>query len=111
MTLKEFVEEHGDDPQGFCPCVIDVQGNLYDCAKGHLEALLKLDGDKKLEDIPSDVSPLFYMLAKTGAIVVDYESQVCSGAISQKQQSTLSSLSRMGMISMNLKDIHGKIKL
>ena len=42
MTLKEFVEEHGDDPQGFCPCVIDVQGNLYDCAKGHLEALLKL---------------------------------------------------------------------
>lgn len=111
MTLKEFEEKHREEPQGFCPCVVDVQGNLYECSKGHLEALLKLDGDKKLEDIPKDVSPLFYMLNETRAIVVDYESQVCSGAISQKQQSALTSLSEMGMISMNLKDIHGKIEL
>ena len=111
MTLKEFEEKHRDDTKGFCACVVDLQGNLFDCSKGHLEALLELNGDKKLEDIPTDVSPLFYMLKETGAIVVDYESQVCSGAISQKQQSTLSSLSRVGMISMNLKDIHGKIKL
>lgn len=111
MTLTEFEEKHRDDPQGFCACVVDVQGNLFECSKGHLEALLELSGDRKLEDIPTDVSPLFYMLTETGAIIVDYESQVCSGAISQKQQSVLSSLSEMGMITMNLKDIHGKIKL
>ena len=111
MTLKEFEEKHRDDTKGFCACVVDLQGNLFDCSKGHLEALLELNGDKKLEDIPTDVSPLFYMLKETGAIVVDYESQVCSGALSNKQHYVLSSLSEMGKISMDLKDVHGKFQL
>ena len=91
--------------------MIDVQCNLYDCSKGHLEAMFKIERDKKLEDIPSDVSPLFYKLAKTGALVVYYVSQVCSGAISNKQHYVLSSLSEMGKISMDLKDVHGKFQL
>lgn len=30
MTLKEFEEKHRDDTKGFCACVVDLQGNLFD---------------------------------------------------------------------------------
>ena len=47
MTKQEFIEKHKEDTKGYCPCVVDYEGNLYECPKGHLEALMEL-GRKKI---------------------------------------------------------------
>lgn len=112
MTLKEFLEKHKEDPRGYCPCVVDVQGDVYECPRGHLDALLNLNGKNMgLEDIPRDVSPLFYMLAETGAVVVDFENQVYHGELTGEQLDTLEALGEAGMITPELKGIHGSIRL
>ena len=112
MKRKEFIEIHRKDPKGYCPCVVDVEGDVYECPQGHLDALLKLEGKQEtLADIPKDMAPLFYMIAKTKAVAVDYENQVYSQELTQGQQNTLTALSEEGLISLDLKNIHGNINL
>lgn len=112
MKLKEFIEKHKDDPKGYCPCVVDVQGDVYECPQSHLDALLKLDKDQEtLSDIPDGMAPLFYMIAKTKAVAVDYENQVYNEELSQEQRCTLIALSEHEMISLDLKNIHGNVTL
>ena len=112
MKRKEFIEIHRKDPKGYCPCVVDVRGDVYECPQGHLDALLNLEGNQEtLADIPKDMAPLFYMLAKTKAVAVDYENQIYSEELTQEQRYTLIALSEEGLISINLTDIHGNINL
>ncbi len=112
MTLKEFVEKHKNDEKGYCPCIIDWQGEVYECPQGHLNALLDLVGKREfLAEIEQNVSPLFYMILKTRAVVVDYENQVYSEELSMKQRYALIDLGENGLISVNLKNIHKNINL
>ena len=112
MKLEEFIAKQKDAPKEYCPCIIDVRGNVYDCPKGHLEALLALDQNQEtLADIPDNMAPLFYMIAKTGAVVVDYENQVYNETLTEQQKNSLSALHQQGLISMELKNIHGNINL
>lgn len=112
MKEQEFVEKHKNDPKGYCPCVIDAKGEVYECPKGHLQALLELgEKEKLLSEIPNDVSPLFYMIYDTQAVAVDFENQVYSGELTQEQQHTLKILSENDLIQMNLMNIHKNIKL
>ena len=64
-----------------------------------------------LEEIPDNISPLFYMIFQTGAVVVDYENQVYSDDLTQEQRYTLIELSEAGLIRINLKNIHKNITL
>ena len=48
MTKQEFIEKHKEDTKGYCPCVVDYEGNVYECPKGHLEALMELGRKKNL---------------------------------------------------------------
>ena len=48
MTKQEFIEKHKEDTKGYCPCVVDYEGNVYECPKGHLEALMELGREKNL---------------------------------------------------------------
>lgn len=112
MKLKEFIEKHQEAPKGYCPCVVDAQGNVYECPQGHLDALLKLEGSQEtLADIPDDAAPLFYMIVKKRAVVVDYENQVYSDELTPEQKVTLQELSKNELISVDLKNIHGKFNL
>lgn len=112
MKKQEFIEKHKNDPVGYCPCVVDSKGDVYECPKGHLETLMELAGNgDKLEDIPNDISPLFYMITQTKAVAVDYENQVYSEEMTQEQRYTLIELSEHGMIQIDLKNIHKNINL
>lgn len=112
MRKEEFIEKHKNDPKGYCPCIIDVQGKVYECPKGHLEALMELGREKDLLlEIPDDISPLFYMIFQTGAVVVDYENQVYSEELTQEQRYSLIDLSENGLIQIDLKNIHKNISL
>lgn len=112
MTAKEFMEKHKEDAKGNCPCIIDAQGNVYECPRGHLNALLELKNEKDLlAEIPDNISPLFYMILETGAVVVDYENQVYNEELTQEQRYTLLDLSEEGFIRIYLKDIHHNISL
>lgn len=110
MKKQEFIEKHRSDERGYCPCVVDTQGDVYECPKGHLEALMELGKENVLlNEIPDDISPLFYMIFQTEAVAVDYENQVYCGELTQEQRYALIDLSENGLIHINLKQIHKKV--
>lgn len=112
MILQEFIKKYKTKPQGFCPCIIDAKGEVFECPDGHLNALLKLQDDiKTLADIPKEAAPLFYMIVKTSAVIVDYETQVYSWKLTSEQEETLQKLEQQELISLSLKNIHGKTNL
>lgn len=112
MNIHDFLKLYQDKPKGYCPCVIDSQGAVYECPEGHLNALFDLDeGRSMFEKIPDNVAPLFFMLKKTGAVAVDYEAQVYSGVLTAPQQQTLDVLSSQGFIVANPQNVRGKIYL
>ena len=112
MKAEEFVKLHADDTKGYCVCIIDKKGNIFECPKGHLEALFDLDGvHDTLSSIPDNVSPLFYMIEKTGVVVVDYENQVYDHDLTQEQRYALITLGDHHMILTNPKNIHANIYL
>lgn len=112
MIVKEFIEKHRYDEKGYCPCIIDFQGNMYECPQGHLNALLDLVGRRELlAEIQNNVSPLFYLIVVTKAVAVDYENQVYSEELSSEQKDALNALDEIGLISINLQNIHKNINL
>ena len=112
MRLQEFITKYKSKPQGFCPCIIDANGEVFECLNGHLNALLELQEDiKTLADIPKEAAPLFYMIVKTNSVIVDYEAQVYSWKLTPEQEETLQKLEQQGLISLSLKNLHGKTKL
>ncbi len=112
MTKQEFIEKHKADPKGYCPCVVDVDGQIYECPKGHLDALMELGkAQNLLEEIPDDISPLFYIISQTKAVAVDYENQIYSGELTQEERYTLIELGENEMIMINLINIQNHIKL
>ena len=112
MKLHEFIKLCKNKPSGYCPCIIDMQGELYECPNGHQNALFDLDKEHRtLPDIPSDMSPLFYMIQKTGAVVVDYEGQIFNDHMTTQQQQALKALCRCGLIVSKPLNIHTKIRL
>ncbi len=112
MKINQFLQFYETKPKGYCPCIIDPQGDILECPHGHLEALFNLDeGHNMLGEIPDNVSPLFYMLQKTGAVAVDYEAQIYSGTLTDSQQAVLKELSRLEFIVYNPMNVHGHISL
>lgn len=112
MTKQEFIEKHKMDEKGYCPCIVDRKGDVYECPKGHLNALMELGEEQQLlTELPDNISPLFYMILQTNAVAVDYENQVYSGELTQEQRYTLIELSENGLILINLMNIHKNINL
>lgn len=112
MQLRDFIKIYENKPGGYCPCIIDAQGELHECPSGHLNALFALDKEHRtLSEVPADMSPLFYMIHKTGAIAVDYEGQLYDERITPRQQQVLDALYCHGMILKKTQDIHKMILL
>lgn len=112
MKLQDFIKLYEKKPSGYCPCIIDMQGDLFECPNGHLNALFALDKEHRtLSEVPADMSPLFYMIQKTGAIAVDYEGQLYDDHMTPSQQLALDELVRHGLILAKLQNIHKMIRL
>lgn len=112
MKSKEFVKNYKQTFSEYCPCIIDWNGEVYECKDSHLEEMIRLSGDKDiLSEIPKDVSPLFYLTDKLRCIVVDYENQLYSREFSQEQRYALLDLAEAKLILVNPVDIHGKLQI
>ncbi len=112
MKSKEFVKNYEQKLSEYCPCIIDWNGEVYECEESHLEELVKLSGDSEiLSEIPKEVSPLFYLTEKLKCVVVDYENQLYSREFSQEQRYALLDLAEAKLILVNFVDIHGKLKI
>jgi hypothetical protein len=112
MKVEEFIASYKPNLQEYCPCIIDREGEVYECEEGHLEALIQLSGKSDiLSEIPQNLSPLYYMTDKMRCVVVDYENQIYSGTLSKKQRHALLALEGAGKIRSHLIDIGGNIAL
>lgn len=112
MKSKEFVETYQSELSEYCPCVIDWEGQVFECPDGHLDTLIHISGDEEyLNEVPENISPLLYLTAKLKCILVDYESQIYSGDLSQEQRYALLDLSEAKLILLNPMDIKGKVMI
>lgn len=112
MNAKEFIKSYHPKVSEYCPCIIDWQGEVYECENSHLDELIKLSGDENiLSEIPEKISPLFYLTVKLKCVVVDYENQIYNEEFSQEQRYALLDLAEAKLILMNPVDIHGKIAM
>lgn len=112
MKIQDFIKKYETKPSGYCPCIIDMQGEVYECPEGHLNTLFALDPEHyTLSEVPADMSPLFYMIQKTGAVVVDYEGQIYNDHMTPPQQQALNRLYQHGLIVPKPMNIHTKVRL
>lgn len=109
MKAKEFIETHKTQFSEYCPCIITAAGDVIECADGHTKALEELfHTECPGEELPQDVMPMQYLIVRTKTVVVDYENQVYSEALTGEQKEALRVLADAGMITIHLGDIHGK---
>lgn len=112
MRVKEFIAGYQPKFSEYCPCVIDWQGEVYECKTSHLDELIRLGGDEDiLSELPKELSPLFYLIDRLRSVAVDYENQIYSGELSAEQKEALQDLAEAGLITMSLTNIHGKITI
>ena len=112
MTSKEFVATFHSELSEYCPCVIDWEGQVHECKDCHLDTLIQISGDDEyLNEVPENISPLFYLTAKLKCVLVDYENQIYSEDLSQEQRYALLDLSEAKLILLNPTDIKGKVTI
>jgi len=112
MKAEQFLKEYEAKFFEYCPCIITADGDVEECADGHLKALLHLFMEQFPDrEVPKEVSPMHYCIVKMKAVVVDFENQVYSDLLTPEQKKTLTMLADHGMIEMHLGDIHGKYEL
>ncbi|MBO5372787.1 MAG: hypothetical protein J6A75_08710 [Lachnospiraceae bacterium] len=109
MTAKEFVAAYKPKYSEYCPCVIEWNGEVHECLGSHLDELVRLSGNEKiLNEIPQNISPLFYLTGKLHCVVVDYENQLYSEDLSQEQRYALLDLAEAKLILLNHMDVSKK---
>ncbi|MBO5303053.1 MAG: hypothetical protein J6A92_03285 [Lachnospiraceae bacterium] len=109
MTAKEFVANFKPKYSEYCPCIITWDGEVYACEGSHLDEMVRLCGDENiLNEIPQNVSPMFYLTGKLRCVVVDYENQLYSEDFSQEQRYALLDLAEAKLILLNPMDVSGK---
>ncbi len=109
MTAKEFVANYKPRFSEYCPCIIAWNGEVHMCEGSHLDKMVCLSGDDNiLNEIPQNVSPLFYLTEKLHCVVVDYENQLYSEDFSQEQRYALLDLAEAKLILLNPMDIGGR---
>ena len=110
MGVDEFISTYKSPLTEFCACIIDADGEVVTCDKGHLQTLQELyiqrTGEKEL---PKEASAMFWLIVRLQVVVVDYENQVYSENLSAEQKNALKVLKQKSLISMHLCNIHGNL--
>ena len=111
MELAEFSQSCDRTKQEFCACIIEEDGNILSCEKGHLMALQELYKTQHPceEELPKEAEAMFWLIATLKVVVVDYENQVYAKTLSPAQKQTLKSLKAEGLIEIHLCNIHDKV--
>ena len=97
MRVSEYVALKKGAETTMCSAILYPDGDIKECVKSHLKTLMLPFGSKMWEMIPEDISPLFFMTAYTGTVLIDYENQIYSEALTEKQEEALDKLYESGV--------------
>ncbi len=89
MTAAEYIAEKKQKKTTMCAAILYPDGTIEECVKSHLKTLMLPYGDKMWDEIPKDDSPLFWMTAYTGVVLIDYENQIYSEGVTKEQEVAL----------------------
>ena len=103
MRVDEFLIQFKPQMSEYCPVIITANGEVYETSEGHLAKLVELFGDNDiLSKIPKDESPLLYLTARMGCVIVDYENQIYMEELTEAQKEAIDKLIAANLISSHL---------
>ena len=106
MNASEYVAIKKPQATTMCSAILYPDGEIKECTGSHLETLMLPYGKKIWEEIPEDISPLFFMTAYTGAVLIDYENQIYSEGLTDKQEEALKLLYDENVLIKSPKELH-----
>ncbi len=92
MTAREYIDVKKAQGTTMCSAILYPDGRIEECVKSHLKTLMLPFGNDIWDKIPKDMSPLFFMTAYTGAVLIDYENQIYSEELTDEQYKALNEL-------------------
>ncbi len=106
MTAAEYVVMKQEQRTTMCAAILYPDGNVEECIKSHLETMINSLGSHIWEQIPAEESPLFWLTAYMGVVLIDYENQLYSEQLTKEQDEALKEMYQSGILLEHLKDIH-----
>lgn len=106
MTADEYIELKSARKTTMCAAILYPDGDIRECVKSHLKTILLSLGNDIWEQIPDEESPLFWLTAYTGVVLIDYENQLYSERLTKNQDEALAKLYDSEILLHNLKNIH-----
>jgi len=106
MTVKEYIAKKQEQQTTLCAAILYPNGEIKECITSHLTTIIEELGADIWNEIPKDESPLFWLIAYTGVVLVDYENQIFSEKLSKEQEDALNEMYEAEILSNNAKMIH-----
>ena len=106
MTVQDYIAKKIEQKTTLCAAILYPDGEIKECIKGHLTTIIDELGTDIWNEIPKDESPLFWLIAYTGVVLIDYENQIFSEKLTVKQEEALKEMYDAGIIINNGKMIH-----
>lgn len=106
MTASEYVVMKQEQKTTMCAAILYPDGDVEECVKSHLETMIDSLGSNIWERIPPEESPLFWLAAYMGVVLIDYENQLYSEQLTKEQDQALEEMYRGSILLEHLKDIH-----
>ena len=89
MTVSDYIAIKKQQHTTMCAAILYPDGEIEECASSHLKTMIDHLGNEIWDQIPKDESPLFWLTGYTGVVLIDYENQVYSEALSEEQRDAL----------------------
>lgn len=106
MTVMDYIAEKKDQNTTMCAAILYPDGEIVECVKGHMTTLIESLGSDIWDEIPKEESPLFWLTAYTGAVLIDYENQIYSENLAKEQEEALSKLYEAEVLMKHPCNIH-----
>lgn len=105
MTVETYIKWKKPLHTTMCAALLYPNGDIEECKFGHLKAMIADVGEYAWDLIPQEESPLFFMTAYTGVVLIDYENQIYSEQLTKEQEAALDAMYAEGVLVRHLCDI------
>lgn len=98
MKVSDYIKHKKQQNTTLCAAILYPEGEIEECVNSHLKTMITYLGDTIWEQIPKDESPLFWITAYTGVVMLDYENQLYSEQLTEVQRDVLRQLYDAGVL-------------
>lgn len=92
MTAADYIKNKKQQNTTLCAAILYPDGDIEECITSHLKTVIDHLGNEIWDQIPKDESPLFWLTAYTGVVMLDYENQLYSEQLTKAQEDVLRQL-------------------